>query len=371
MPKITFALKTTPQDFIVEEITPEKVVLTRDKTHSFDEKSKGKFLHFILQKENRDTLVVLDEIARRLHAPREALSIAGMKDKQAITTQMASAHRIRKEQLKKLKIRGVKLIPLHYSDRKAFLGNLWSNSFTITARDISKTQSELRKFLESRVSEMKGFFPNYFGEQRFGDDNSTQKIGKLILKRNFKAAANECADRYRESNAHLKRHPKDYLGAIKQLPLKLQKMFIHAVQAEIFNSALDELLKQKTIDRDATASESRIETLSRVSSSEIPLPGYTFASRIFTTQIDRLIEEIMKKEVLTPEMFRVKDLPEIASVGELRRAFEEFRDFKILSIEADELHFRKTKVVVQFALKKGCYATVFLEWLLRETKKTC
>ncbi len=350
MSELRFKLKTIPSDFIVEEITPDKVVLARDSPHSFAKESKGKFLHFILQKENRDTLEVLDEIARQLHVTREVLSIAGMKDKQAITVQMASAHQIKKEQLERLTIRGTRLIPLRYSDRKAFLGNLWGNRFTITVRDIAIKKDALQDLLDTRIKLMDGAFPNYFGEQRFGDDNSTQKIGKLILKSDFKDAAKECADRYRKCASHLKKHPKDYLGAIKQLPPKLQKMFIHAVQAEIFNSALDELLKQKTIDRDA----------------EISLPGYTFASRIFTSPIDRLIEKIMKKEGLTPEMFRVRDLPDIASEGELRRAFEEFSDLKIVIIGADELNAGKTKAVLQFSLKKGCYATVFLDWVFRE-----
>lgn len=349
MIRISFKLKTLPSDFIVEEIAPDKTVLERDKTYAFDEKSKGKFLHFILEKENRDTLEVLDEIACQLHASREILSIAGMKDKQAITSQLASAYRIKKEQLAKLKIRGIKLIPRGYSDRKVFLGNLWGNRFTIVTRDIAMKKDALKAFLESRVSRMNGVFPNYFGEQRFGEDKGTSEIGKLILKSDFKAAAETCAKRYRESRAHLKKHPKDHIGAIKRLPLKLQKMFIHAVQAEIFNSALDELLKQKSQDIDA----------------KIPLPGYTFSSRIFTSETDRLIDEILAKEGLAPEMFRVKELPEIASEGELRRAFEKFHDFKIIAIGADEIHAKKTKAVAQFALKKGCYATVFLEWLFK------
>ncbi len=344
MGSIAFRLKITPQDFIVEEITPDKVVLERDTPHSFDLESKGRFLHFILQKENRDTLEVLDEIARRLHAQREALSIAGMKDKQAITTQLASAYQIEKEQLETLKIRGVKLIPLRHSNRKAFLGNLWGNRFTITARDIDMKEDKLKKFIESRINEMNRIFPNYFGEQRFGEDRSTSEIGKLILKKEFKDAAKLCAKKYRECAAYLEKHPKDYIGAIKQLPLKLQRLFIHAVQAEIFNSALDELAKKGKSDKNI----------------EIPLPGFRFSSRIFTSDVDKIVEEKLKENRLSPEMFRIKELPDISSEGELRRAFEEFYDFKILAIDTDKLHPGKTKAVLQFSLKKGCYATVFL-----------
>ncbi|VVB59290.1 putative tRNA pseudouridine synthase D [uncultured archaeon] len=350
MSALSFSLKSLPRDFIVEEITPEKEVLALDKLYSFDEKSAGKFLQFILQKENRDTLEVLDEIARKLHVTRETLSIAGMKDKEAITSQSASAYRVKKEQLEKIKIRGVKLIPVQYSDKKSFLGNLWGNRFEITARDIDMEKDRLKEFIESRIQEMHGVFPNYFGEQRFGEDNSTQKIGKLILKREFKTAALECTKRYRECATYLKKHPKDHVGAIKQLPIKLQKLFIHAVQAEIFNSALDELVNKGKFDKNI----------------EIPLPGYRFSSRIFTSEIDKIVEETLKENGLSPEMFRVKELPEISSEGELRRAFEEFHEFKILAIEADEIHSGKTKAVLQFSLKKGCYATVFLDRVFKK-----
>ncbi len=349
MPETAFKLKTTPPDFIVEEITSDKKILALDKAYPFDGKPRGKFLHFILQKENRDTFEVLDEIARKLNVSRDVFSIAGMKDKRAVTSQLASAYKIKKEQLDKVKVRGAKLIPLRYSGKKIFLGNLWGNRFSITLRGIDMTKEMLQEFLESRISKMQGFFPNYFGGQRFGEDRSTQKIGKLILARDFKDAAKLCAKKYRDCACYLEEHPKDYVGTVKQLPPKLQKMFIHAVQSEIFNRALDEIIRQKIRDKNI----------------EIPLSGYRFSSRIFTSEIDRLIEKIMKKDGITPEMFHVKELPEIASEGELRRALEEFFDFKILSIENDEIHIGQTKVVMRFSLKKGCYATVFLEALFR------
>ena len=347
MPQLSFKLKTIPSDFIVEEITADKAVLARDSPHSFAKESKGKFLHFILQKENRDTLEVLDEIARNLHATREVLSIAGMKDKQAITVQMASAYQIKKEQLERLTIRGTRLIPLRYSERKAFLGNLWGNRFTITARNINMEKNALKKVLETRIKVMQGVFPNYFGAQRFGDDNSTQKIGKLILARDFKTAASECAKRYRECAAYLKAHPKNHLGAIRQLPLKLQKMFVHAVQSEIFNSALDEAIARKIADNDI----------------EIPLPGYRFSSRIFTSETDKIVEEILRKEKISPKDFDVRELPGVSSEGEVRRAFENFFDFLIISVGGDEINPGKTKVVLQFSLPKAAYATVFLDAL--------
>ena len=342
-----FKLKSVPSDFIVEEITPDKEILAQDKLYSFDKNSKGKFLHFIIWKENRDTLELLDEIARKLHAPREVLSIAGMKDKSAITAQMASAYNIKKEQLDKITLRGTKLMPLRYSDKKVFLGNLWGNMFTITARAISETPDIIRRNLELRASEMQGRFPNYFGEQRFGEDNSTQKIGKLILASDFKTAASECAKRYRECAAYLKKHPKNYLGAIRQLPIKLQKMFIHAVQSEIFNSALDEFIARKITDDGI----------------DIPLPGYRFSSRIFTSETDKIVEEILRKEKISPKDFDVRELPGVSSEGEVRRAFENFFDFLIISVGGDEINPGKTKVVLQFSLPKAAYATVFLDAL--------
>lgn len=349
MPETAFKLKTTPSDFIVEEITSDKKILALDKAYSFDGKPRGKFLHFILQKENRDTFEALDEIARKLNVSRDVFSIAGMKDKRAVTSQLASAYKIKKEQLDKVKVRGAKLIPLRYSSKKIFLGNLWGNRFMIVVRGISGAPREVREFIENRMLGMQRFFPNYFGRQRFGEDKSTSEIGKLILARDFKDAAKLCAKKYRECACYLEEHPKDYVGTVKQLPPKLQRMFIHAVQSEIFNRALDEIISRKITDGNL----------------EIPLPGYLFSSRIFTSETDKIVEKILADEKIQPQKFRISEILGISSAGEKRKAFESFYDFKILSVEKDGLNRGKTKAVLQFSLPKAAYATVFVEHLFK------
>ena len=49
----------------------------------------------------------------------------------------------------------------------------------------------------------------------------------------------------------------------------------------------------------------------------------------------------------------------LSSEGGYRKAFEQFNDFSVLSIEKDEL-LPGNKAVIRFSLPKGCYATVFL-----------
>ena len=46
-----------------------------------------------------------------------------------------------------------------------------------------------------------------------------------------------------------------------------------------------------------------------------------------------------------------------------REAFIEMNDFEISDESEDELNENKEKLTVKFSLPKGCYATVFVEYL--------
>ncbi len=51
------------------------------------------YVHFTLQKTNRDTQDALQNLARTLHVPVKALSTAGTKDKRGVTVQRVSLRR--------------------------------------------------------------------------------------------------------------------------------------------------------------------------------------------------------------------------------------------------------------------------------------
>ena len=78
------------EEFVVEEITADGVVLERDKPAGYGSKEdaaleRDYFSRFILQKRNWNTMQAIAEIARRLHAHPKRFDFAGTKDRNAVT----------------------------------------------------------------------------------------------------------------------------------------------------------------------------------------------------------------------------------------------------------------------------------------------
>ena len=109
------------------------------------------YIHFTLQKTNRDTQDALAYLSRLLHVNIKDLSVAGTKDKRGVTVQRVALRRHNKtvedvwklanagrkskdEVLKRRGERGIRMADLNY--RKSFLdlGMLKGNAFVITLR---------------------------------------------------------------------------------------------------------------------------------------------------------------------------------------------------------------------------------------------
>jgi tRNA pseudouridine13 synthase len=111
------------------------------------------YIHFTLQKTNRDTQDALAYLSRLLHVNIKDLSVAGTKDKRGVTVQRVALRRLNKtvedvwklangqvgrkskdEVLTRRGERGVRIADLNY--RKSFLdlGMLKGNAFVITLR---------------------------------------------------------------------------------------------------------------------------------------------------------------------------------------------------------------------------------------------
>ncbi|KAK8076413.1 hypothetical protein PG994_003685 [Apiospora phragmitis] len=162
----------------------------------------GKFLHFTLYKENRDTMEAVGNIARILKEHPKMFSTAGTKDRRAVTSQRVS---VRSRDPSKMlfindRIRDIKIGDFKFEEKDLYLGCLKGNEFTIVMKDcvfrdcenepfeklLEIAQSTIDTALE-RIHE-RGFI-NYFGTQRFGTfEIGTNKIGLKILKDDFEGA---------------------------------------------------------------------------------------------------------------------------------------------------------------------------------------
>ena len=115
------------------------------------------YIHFTLQKTNRDTQDALAHLSRLLHVPVKDLSVAGTKDKRGVTVQRVSlkrgnktvedvwrfanglkTRRSEKDVLTRRGERGVRVADFNYRKGSLELGMLKGNAFVITLRCVKR-----------------------------------------------------------------------------------------------------------------------------------------------------------------------------------------------------------------------------------------
>lgn len=368
-------IKQQPQDFVVEEVTPEGVILEVGVDNPGGQ-APADYTVFTLEKTNWDTMRAVKEISNRVHESGKRFSFAGTKDKKAVSTQRVSAWRVPAERFEKIQIRDINLRSFGYSDSPIALGDLSSNRFTITVRAIELSERETREGVDAVRAELSDGFPNYYGLQRFGITRPiTHLVGKKIIAGDFEGAvltylcevfegeeeeSLSARKRLRDNGDfkealkffprnlgyelalinHLVERPGDYAGAIRRLPKGLRLMFVHAYQSFVFNRALSVYLSEgREVER-------------------LPLVG-------FQTTPDSVTESILANEGVSPADFKIKAVPELTSRGTLRECFEFAEGFEVLGVSDDELNEGARKTTLRFTLNSGVYATVFLREFMK------
>lgn len=374
-PGIGGVIKQLPEDFVVEEITPDGRVLEVDGDLGLEVGERLEYLHFTLQKYNWDTMRAIKVLSNRLHVSRKRFGFAGTKDKRALTAQRVSVWDTDVEEMQRISLKDIILKDFCYDDERINLGCLWGNRFTIVIRRID-LEGEVGKRIDSMIDELGNRIPNYFGVQRFGTVRPiTHLVGEMILRRDFKRAVmvylsdvyEEESEESREARrflaetedfkealkkfpkhlgyensmlGHLARTPTDYIGALRKLPKKLRWMFVHAYQAYVFNLALSEYIRDDRV----------VE--------ELPLVG----SEI---ELDEVTSRILREKNISQQDFEIKEMPELSSKGLFRECFVEVKGLETIHTGDDELNEGMKKAVVRFSLLKGCYATSLLRELMK------
>ena len=327
-----YKLKQKSEDFIVKEIP------------DFETKEKGRYPIFLLKKVNYTTENTIGRVADHLHIKPKFIGYAGIKDKKAVTEQYISIN-VLKRSFRSFKLKDIEIDFMGYNEEPIYLGRLIGNEFVITIRNLK--EKDIVKLKEK--TKVKPMVPNLFGEQRLSKNNSI--VGKCIIKRDFEQAAGFILQGKgkTETQVHdyLQKHPTDFVGAIRKIPLKIRKLYLHSYQSELFNRAVKEYIK--------------------TSKKNIKFPILGFGTESKNKEVKELCEEIMENEGITLRDFIIRSIPELSSAGYERDVFIELKDFKIMKIEEDELNKKAKKAIVSFSLPKGCYATVVIDYLLRKS----
>ena len=156
-PVTTARMRTTPDDFVVEELP------------GFEASGSGEHLLLTVEKRGLNTAFAAKRIAQWAGIPEMGVGYAGLKDRHAVTRQRFSVHLPKKvaPDLAALDSEDLQVLAHAWHARKLPRGALAGNRFELKLRGVQGAREVVERRLHAIAS--RGV-PNYFGEQRFGRD---------------------------------------------------------------------------------------------------------------------------------------------------------------------------------------------------------
>jgi tRNA pseudouridine13 synthase len=189
--------------------------------------------------------------------------------------------------------------------------------------------------------------------------------------------------------SHLVEKPADFVGAFKQLPIKLQMLFVQAFQSYLFNRFLSARIKNGfslnkaevgdylvSVERSGlpminVAKMARAEIITEANElvkagrMRVALPLVGVKQKLSQGAMERIQRQILEEEGIKPENFRVDGIPEMSGRGGLRAVVAPIKGFKLLGISAVAANHRACQVDLSFMLLRGSYATVLLREIMK------
>ena len=193
-------IRTEPEDFQVFEQLP------------FEPDGEGEHFFVYIRKIGENTDWVARKLARFCHTTPREVGYAGKKDRHAVTEQWFSV----KVPIKRdvdwtlFNSKTIQVLKAFRHGKKLRLGALKGNRFRLRLRNVSNPDE-----LAARLELIRTGVPNYFGEQRFGNDWGNLTKGVALIKGEFKER---------------QRHKKG--------------LYISAVRSWLFNHVLSERIAQ-------------------------------------------------------------------------------------------------------------------------------
>ena len=363
-------LKLMPQDFIVEEISPDSVLHNVDTGDLITDISQDGLTYFAdLVKVGISTLDAKDQLAELLKIEPKHISFAGIKDRLALTSQRISIRNLTEvDALKNINQENFFIKNKSRGKGVVANGDLRGNRFIITLRTTAPITEEFIAKTQRNLSfiEQNGFW-NFFSFQRFGTPRLISHwLGLLLIKgqyekvvktfithtaprelpyfvnirKNMEGIWGNWADIQKKISIfpyhfslenklveHLLKNPSDFLGALQLIPDQT-RLWMYAYDCFLFNRMLSQLIKKGSIP------------------SQLPLIT-SFNPRDW-------------------EPYR-----EFLDADEVRLPSRSYRDFPFVRVESRTwptiqkigIHatdFKDQLALFAFSLPKGSYATTFL-----------
>ena len=216
MPRI----KAAPEDFVVEELP------------LYAPSGAGEHTWVEVEKRLRTTEEVAAELAAAAGVDAGRVGWAGRKDREAVTRQWLSVPALAPARAEQLAGDGWRVLRAAAHGERLRLGELVGNRFRIIVRDVEEPAASAAE--ERLAAIARDGLPNYFGEQRFGRDESNQRgepsAGPDVAPRTPGLPGGRGGNA--ERGAALLR------GERVQGGRRQQRLYLSALQSAIFNEVL-------------------------------------------------------------------------------------------------------------------------------------
>lgn len=326
--QVSAVLRQTPSDFIVDELP------------AYEACGEGDHLFVTFRKTSLTTLQVVRDLADRLRIDPREVGFAGMKDRHAITTQVASfpfAKGREPAEAAAIVLEGVEILEAKRHKNKLRTGHLRGNRFTITLRELTANAVAVVEERLGRIQQ-EGV-PNAFGSQRFGRDGDNPERALAWLQGK-------------------ERGPRDK---------RERKLLFSSLQSRAFNEVLarrerdgtwasivlGDLAQKHDSGGVFTVGEAEFEDArSRCEEGLLSPTGPMFGSKMRWPEAE---VAVIEREALANMIDDPERLEQFSNYGEGAR--------RALRLWVNELSWRRegdNALVVSFVLTKGGYATTVL-----------
>ncbi|MEM8711526.1 MAG: tRNA pseudouridine(13) synthase TruD [Planctomycetota bacterium] len=387
-------LKVRPSDFKVTERLAEGAI----------QEGGGHRVYRVI-KEKLTSIEAASELAAHCGVTPADVAMAGLKDRQGVTTQFMSVPRGPSVSAN-VGDRGISLNiqSIGFSAEPISASMSEGNDFQVVVRDLGDGALE---HLRSSLDSVRSFgLPNYFDSQRFGNLRHGQgwivldllkgdvsgALRKLVAspspfeppaKRRLKEALIRSWDdwsacrsiagklgRHHSVFEHLKRDPDDFEGAFERVGTRERLIHLYAFQSHLWNRALGLWVQDHFPDR---VSLRGIEGMLRFPGGEFELPpewegGFMLPGAQLdgvTDPVQReLYERTLERMGLEPQQLELPNVAGFQLKPELRPATVRPHALRVRPAEEDNLHRGRRMVKVQFGLPRGAYATMVIQRLV-------
>jgi tRNA pseudouridine13 synthase len=211
-------IKSVPEDFEVEEIP------------AYEPCGSGDFLYLWIEKRGQGAEYFTRQIAKRLAITVSEVGTAGLKDRHAVTRQWVSVPVSSEARLGQVDGDGIRVLRVERHSNKLRPGHLRGNQFRVVIRGLA-AGIDLPNVVNAVIQRIRDQgLPNFYGEQRFGREGETLKLGLSLLNDGV-SPAETCGRR------------RDRLNPF------LRKLALSAVQAALFNQYLSIRMAQGCLRR--------------------------------------------------------------------------------------------------------------------------